>query len=214
MTAQRTIAALYVETGGCYFGLDGVDPWDAERDARLYDGPHPVVAHPPCKRWGRYWYGSPSPNYKGPHYERPGLDGGLFADALDKVRRFGGVIEHPEGSHAWRHFGLNAPPKTGGWVRADWPLYDGWTCCVEQGHYGHMSRKATWLYAVGCTLPSLTWGKAEGKTVLDEGAGARRARRAAGLKPPKNISKKLRLATPPAFRDLLISMARSVEVKP
>ena len=46
----KQIAALYVETDGCYFGLDGVDPWDAERDAREYAGPHPVVAHPPCKR--------------------------------------------------------------------------------------------------------------------------------------------------------------------
>ena len=32
------IAALYVATGGCYFGLDGVDPWDEARDARLYAG--------------------------------------------------------------------------------------------------------------------------------------------------------------------------------
>lgn len=45
------IAALYVETGGVYFNLDGVDPWDKERDARKYNGPHPVVAHPPCFLW-------------------------------------------------------------------------------------------------------------------------------------------------------------------
>lgn len=41
------IAALYVQTGGCYFGLPNVDPWDVHRDARKYDGPWPVVAHPP-----------------------------------------------------------------------------------------------------------------------------------------------------------------------
>lgn len=28
-----TIAALYVETNGAYFGLPGVDPWGAARDA-------------------------------------------------------------------------------------------------------------------------------------------------------------------------------------
>ena len=44
------IAALYVETGGCYFGLPDIDPWDEKRDARLYDGPYPVIAHPPCTR--------------------------------------------------------------------------------------------------------------------------------------------------------------------
>jgi hypothetical protein len=53
------IAALYVQTGGCYSGLDGVDLWDEARDARGYAGPWPVVAHPPCERWGRYWHGSP-----------------------------------------------------------------------------------------------------------------------------------------------------------
>ena len=33
------IAALYVETNGSYFNLDGVEPWDQERDARKYAGP-------------------------------------------------------------------------------------------------------------------------------------------------------------------------------
>ena len=47
------IAALYVARAGTYFNLLDVDPWDEIRDARLYDGPHPVVAHPPCQRWGR-----------------------------------------------------------------------------------------------------------------------------------------------------------------
>ncbi len=51
--ADRTVATLYVETGGVYYGIPGVDPWDEERDARLYDGPYPVVAHPPCSRWGQ-----------------------------------------------------------------------------------------------------------------------------------------------------------------
>jgi len=32
---RAVIAALYVEKGGCYYNLPGVDPWDEERDARL-----------------------------------------------------------------------------------------------------------------------------------------------------------------------------------
>ena len=68
------IAALYVETGGCYFGLPDVDPWDEIRDARLYEGPWPVVAHPPCQRWGRFWHGSTAK----PRQYRMGDDKGCF----------------------------------------------------------------------------------------------------------------------------------------
>jgi hypothetical protein len=53
------IAALFVDGAGCYAGLPDVDVWDLARDARFYRGPHPVIAHPPCERWGRYWHGSP-----------------------------------------------------------------------------------------------------------------------------------------------------------
>ena len=70
---MTTVAALYVQRDGCYFGLPDVDPWDERRDARLYAGPWPVVAHPPCARWGRYWSGGPS------HGTRTlGDDGGCF----------------------------------------------------------------------------------------------------------------------------------------
>jgi hypothetical protein len=90
------VAALYVATGGCYFGLPDVDPWDERRDARLYAGPHPVVAHPPCARWGNYWFGSPSSSKR----FLLGDDEGCFAAALAAVRRFGGVLEHPKDSRA------------------------------------------------------------------------------------------------------------------
>ena len=56
----RIVAALYVLADGPYSGLEDVEPWPLERDARKYAGPHPVVAHPPCARWGRYWSGGPS----------------------------------------------------------------------------------------------------------------------------------------------------------
>lgn len=199
------IAALYVETGGCYFGIDGVDPWDQARDARLYEGPHPVVAHPPCERWGRYWSGGPSARVR----RKLGDDAGCFASALAAVRKFGGVLEHPEASHAWNRHGISAPPRAGGWISVD----GGWSCCVEQGSYGHFARKATWLYAVGVELPVLRW-RATGEFVkLDLGyhsTAQRRADRAAGVAPPCRLSARQRRATPIAFRDLLLSMARTV----
>ena len=48
-TGVRTVAALYVDPAGPYANQTGVDLVVPEsRDARLYAGPHPVVAHPPC----------------------------------------------------------------------------------------------------------------------------------------------------------------------
>jgi hypothetical protein len=134
------IAALYVASGGVYFGLDGVDPWDVHRDARTYTGPHPVVTHPPCERWGRYATGGPNPKAR---RRAIGDDGSCFACALAAVRIYFGVLEHPEASRAWRHYGLNEPPRSGGWVCAEMisSLRVAWTCCVEQGHYGHRARR-------------------------------------------------------------------------
>lgn len=199
------IAALYVQTNVVYYGLDDVDPWDVHRDARLYDGPWPVVAHPPCERWGRYWSGGPSAKVRA----AKGADGGCFAAAISAVREFGGVIEHPEASHAWRSFSLNLPPRCGGWVSAD--LEGGWTCCVEQGHYGHRARKATWLYACGVHLPSLKWGRSSGER-LDEGFHSSKERaeaRARGVLPRKRLSTRENISTPLPFRDLLLSIART-----
>lgn len=200
------IAALFVQTNGCYYGLPDVDPWDKARDARLYAGPWPVVAHPPCERWGKYWFGGPLAKER----RLLGDDDGCFSSALSSVRRFGGVIEHPEGSHAWRHFGLNAPPIHGGWVVAD--FCGGWTCRVEQGHYGHASRKATWLYANGVDLPSLKWGSSgqrlDPKILAKHGYEyARRCGVIATIE-SKNRSI-IRAATPIEFRDVLIQIAAS-----
>ena len=208
------IAALYVQKDGCYFGLPGVDPWDEARDARLYDGPHPVVAHPPCQRWGKLWAGQPLFIKRTGIRKIKGDDDGCFEAAIDAVRRYGGILEHPWGSHAWPHFNLNRPPREGGWHVAEY-LGGGkfaWTCCVEQGRYGHYARKPTLLYAVGVVLPELDWGIGEPRLdpAVIERMGLKRAKRlgeVGGKGGGKDSTP--RIGTPPAFRDLLISMARS-----
>jgi hypothetical protein len=201
-----TIAALFVETGGCYFGLPGVEPWDITRDAMLYSGPYPVVAHPPCERWGRFWHGST----RKPHQFQMGGDGGCFKAALHSVRSWGGVLEHPKDSHAWAWFGLTKPPSGGGWVNAD--MLGGYTCCVYQGHYGHFSGKPTWLYAFGTTLPVLKWGKTEQRIHPKALAkhGYEKARRIGMMAMVGGKDKtRIRNATPIPFRDLLLSIART-----
>lgn len=202
-----TVAALYVETGGVYFGLDDVDPWDEQRDARLYEGPYPVVAHPPCARWCRF-----APGIETKHGYKVGDDGGCFAAALDAVREFGGVLEHPAGSLAWDAFGLPKPRSIVGWTHSF--LDGGYSCYVEQGRYGHRARKATWLYAFGLPeYPPLRWGKR-----LDSEAGE--FKWGSNLYKPDSYKLRPRLSaselpkTPLAFRDALLSMARSVSLDP
>lgn len=201
-----TVAALFVETGGCYYGLPGVDPWDEARDARNYRGPHPVVCHSPCQRWSKYWHGSP----RKPHQYRLGADGGCFAAALTAVRNYGGVLEHPKDSHAWQYFGLATPPVSGGWVKAD--QYGGMTCCVWQGHYGHFAGKGTWLYAVAPDLPDLTWGPSDnsGPTPeMIERYGHKKASKVGRMALVGGKDKtRIREATPVPFRDVLLSIAR------
>ena len=111
----------------------------------------------------------------------------------------------------------------------------GWTCCVEQGHYGHRARKATWLYARGVKLPLLKWGACSSRARLDLGfhSAEERAFRsnrplspemrirksewisakeaASGRKDFRRLSKVERLSTPLPFRDLLLSIARTAK---
>jgi hypothetical protein len=204
-----TVAALYVEHGGSYYGLPGVDPWDEARDARAYAGPHPVVAHPPCQRWGKFWAGQPLHIKRTGERKVKGDDGGCFAAALAAVRRCGGVLEHPWGSHAWPHFGLTVPPRAGGWVPAG-PC-GGWTCCVEQGRYGHYARKPTLLLAYGIAdLPELDWGISAPQfpAWAIEKYGLAYCKRAGELAfKGGGTDSAPRIGTPPAFRDLLINIA-------
>ena len=198
------IAVLFAQPRGIYSKLPDIDLWDEARDARLYKGPHRVVAHSPCSRWGAYWSGGPS------HAGRfkLGDDGGCFASALASVRLYRGVLEHPKGSKAWAAFGLRKPPPEGGWV------YDGtgWTCEVYQGHYEHPCPKATWLYFVGEKKPfDLIWGVSTVcEAVMDRSGGAKgraahEAKKAAGL---KYMSKVRRAATPRPFAELLVRLVR------
>lgn len=103
---MKQIAALFVRRGGVYWDLEGVDPWDEARDARKYNGPHPVVAHPPCSRWCRL-AGLVEKRWG----HKRGEDGGMFASALAAVRTWGGVLEHPAWSDAFVAHGIGDPPS-------------------------------------------------------------------------------------------------------
>lgn len=193
----QLVAALFVQTAGAYFGLPGVDPWDAARDARLYAGESPVVAHPPCQLWGPFAAVNFA-RYGGEH-NRPGNDGGCFAAALRAVVRCGGVLEHPATSRAWAAHGIELPREKG-WARHS--LHE-WTCVVWQSAYGHRANKRTGLLYCGTTPPfDLDWSQPRGTHQI----GWRDQRGKARNKP--TLSKKDAIATPAAFRDMLLKLAR------
>lgn len=189
------IAALFVADNGPYVGIEGVDAWTESRDARLYPGPHPVVAHPPCERWGRY----------ARKYGRIGQDDACFESAVNAVRRFGGVLEHPQGSLAFALFQLPVPPSRG-WSNPD--KHGGRSCCVYQGHYGHRAPKATWLYSVG-GFPELIWGKTAPRDLSHLSEQARRRAIKTGI--CQRLSRRQRMITPDPFRNILIEIARGAK---
>lgn len=190
------IAALYVAKNGAYFGLEQVDPWDEARDARLYDGPWPVVAHPPCSRWCRL-----AGLVEARWGHKKGDDGGCFESALRAVRTWGGVLEHPAYTDAFAAYGLPFP-RPGSWQRT---LCGGWVTHVEQGRYGHRAKKATWLYAHGVTiLPSLDWQQTVGAALVSH---CRNNTRADDTRP--RVSKSAASKTPERFRALLLEIAGS-----
>jgi hypothetical protein len=188
------IAALYVAKDGCYYGLPDVDPWDEERDARLYAGPHPVVAHPPCARWCRL-----AKLVESLHPDRRvGDDGGCFAAPLAAVRKWGGVLEHPAWSMAWGVHGLMAPPSRGWSKSLEYPHE--WVAELSQAAYGHRAKKMTWLLYVGHGLPP----------PLDRSlpAAAAAVISSCTKRGVEKLSEKERNATPLPFRDLLLEIAR------
>lgn len=194
------IAALYVEADGIYANLPNVELWDERRDARNYRGPWPVVAHPPCARWSvlagftEHRYGL-----------RRGDDGGCFKAALQAVRSYGGVLEHPAYSAAWKAFELPQPTRAG-WTRS---LFDpGWTTEVSQLAYGHRARKRTWLYYVGDEPPAaLDWTDGEGECIVGDLHRTSPDRADRGDRP--RMYRREALATPAAFRDALLELAQN-----
>lgn len=183
MSERTTVAALYIDPRGPYPTMPNVDCWDEARDAREYAGPYPVVAHPPCGPWSRLRH----------FCKHQPADCALRA--VDQVRAFGGVLEHPESSMLWVTRRLAMP---GGLPDE----FGGWSMQVDQCAWGHRARKRTWLYFVGVQrdlAAPLTGGvpthcvnsSNKGSVLLELSAAGRRR-------------------TPPAFAEWLVQLARSV----
>lgn len=186
-----TVAALYIDPRGPYPRIEGVDCWDEQRDARKYEGPHPVVAHPPCGSYSALR-----------HLRKDHADKDCALRAVDQVRSFGGVLEHPANSKLFDVCGL---PKPGELPDA----FGGRTIEVEQVRWGHVARKRTWLYLVGIRDAGFDPPPAE-PTHWVSGWRYRRDKRG-GVAPLhiKQCSAQQRRRTPIAFAEWLVKLARS-----
>lgn len=178
---MRTVAALYIDPRGPYPSMPDVECWDEQRDARLYAGPHPVVAHPPCGPWSRLrFFCRHQPKDCAPI-------------AVEQVRRWGGVLEHPQCSLLWPTCNLPLPgglPDTHG----------GWSCELDQVSWGHRARKTTWLYVVGVGPSSVTLRRGGTPSHCVNS----RNRHTALLE----LSAQGRRRTPQDFADFLVDIAR------
>ena len=143
-----SVAALYVDpVGGPYVAILGADQcYGIERDATLYAGPGPIIAHPPCKPWGRLSWSWANKN------ARDGLDRSAeracAPRAVEQVRAHGGVLEHPEGSALWKHCRLPAPRPLAELCAALFPIRE-FTIRIDQCDFGFPARKTTRLFFSG-----------------------------------------------------------------
>jgi len=130
------VAVLFARSDSIYKTIAGCDVWDFERDARSWPGGCPIVAHPPCRSWGSLaHFAKPMPGEKA-----------LAPWAVEQIRKYGGVLEHPIKSRLWAAANLPLPGDGK-------DEFGGWTLPIHQFWFGHKAEKKTFLYIVGCDEP-------------------------------------------------------------
>lgn len=157
----------------------GCRVYDRRRDAWTFAGPGPVIAHPPCRLWGRL-----SQFSRGTELE-------LFRELLlgfwcvRQVERWGGVVEQPWDSRLFQACAVSQSA-----------LVD-----LDQYWFGHPAPKRTWLYfSPPRRLPPmpLRLSPPRGRTPAGRLQGG-----------VETLSRQAREATPPAFAAWLIQAVAS-----
>jgi len=182
------VAVLFARAKSNYKAIPGCDVWDIKRDALKWPGGCPVVAHPPCGAWGRLRHFS---------RPRPG-EKDLALWAVEMVRKWGGVLEHPSKSRLWVEAGLPRPGER--------DEFGGWTLPISQWWWGHRAEKRTLIYVVGCDprdAPPIPFRIGEASHVIQS------RRRGEGHRP--HVSKTEREHTPPLLASWLFELARKCQ---
>jgi len=181
------ITVLYARRDSIYKTLPGFDVYDADRDALTWRGGTPVIAHPPCRMWGRLRnFSKPVPGEKS-----------LALHAVHMVQTYGGVLEHPANSMLWKTCELPQP--------GEHDRFGGWTFPIHQYWWGHRACKSTWLYIVGvrpAQVPDMPMLLGHAPCVVENSSQS--------LNKKPVISKKEREATPPDLAVWLGDLASRV----
>lgn len=185
---------LFARADSNYKAIPFVDVYDVARDARTFRGGCPVVAHPPCRAWGRLR-----------HFAKPRIDERELAIwAIRKVRECGGVLEHPAASRLWPELELPRPGRR--------DAFGGFTLPIHQNAFGHRAEKPTFLYVCGVEpgdIPALPLALGEATHVIAQGRtrkdGTRLKKGMPGWRP--EVSKAEREHTPPLLAAWLVDLA-------
>jgi hypothetical protein len=197
MSTLRSVAILFADRNSIYKTLPGCDVYDIDRDARTFPGGMPVVAYPPCRTWGKL-----ACRAKAPLDEH-----GLALWAIETTRRNGGVVEHPATSRLWCESGIPWLGERDKWGGYAFPLLQWW--------FGHLAEKATRVYVVGVEpkdLPRFQLRIGEPSHVVSSGYSHGGSRGHGHRSDKPEVNKRERSATPPAFAEWLVEVARRCHV--
>jgi hypothetical protein len=179
------VAVLFARTDSIYKTIPGCDVYDIDRDARMFGGGLPIIAHPPCRAWGVFaMFANPRPDERA-----------LAPWAIEQIRLNGGVLEHPSGSKLWTELNLPSPGSR--------DEFGGWTLPIHQHWWGHRAEKKTFLYIVGCEpkdIPEIPLRLDKPTHVIGD------VRDMQGNYRPE-VSKQEREHTPPALAEWLVELA-------
>lgn len=187
---SQDIDVLFTMEPSIYDTLTPGRTWGISRNAITWPGGNPIIAHPPCRAWSRMRGLS-----KAPKEEKY-----LAIWAIEQVRTWGGVLEHPAHSTLWGEMDLP--------LGNDIDKWNGFSIYVEQSWYGHLCKKPTWLYIAGIhrnKLPALTPNFMAITHTISTPPKNQHGNRPKNGK--KELPKSLRSATPIGFARLLIEIA-------
>lgn len=193
LTVDKTVPVLFARKNSIYNQIPCCDVWDISRDAMTWPGGRPLIAHPPCAQWGRL---------RG-LAKNSQVEKNYAIHAVDLIRKYGGVLEHPAGSILWKDENISLP-RIG-----HYDAFGGYTIAMPQYWFGHKAMKHTWFYILGCKpedLPEIPLKISNPQYVV---SSVKRKER----KDKKELSRCGRESTPLSLAQWLVEVIKRINTK-